>query len=141
MSPRPEKDVSLLLAGLRPSLQTTEYVFCSVPKDKEQTCWSEGPLATFREEEGLSVVLAKSSADRLGFPYDSVHRCISLRVFSSLEAVGLTAAISTRLAEAEISANVIAATHHDHVLVRTSDAERALRVLQHLSEASATRVG
>ncbi len=137
----PETDLSTLLAGLRPTLQATEYVFCSVPKDKEQACWAEHPLATFREEEGLSVVLAKSTADQMGFSYDSVHRCISLRVFSSLEAVGLTAAVSTRLAEAGISANVIAATHHDHVLVPTFDAERALEVLQSLSEASTTRAG
>ena len=135
----PETDLSTLLAGLRPRLQATEYVFCSVPKDNEQACWAEQPLATFREEEGLSVVLAKSTADQLGFPYDSVHRCISLRVFSSLEAVGLTAAVSTRLAEVGISANVIAATHHDHVLVPTSEAERALQVLHSLSEASTTR--
>ena len=137
----PETDLSVLLAGLCPSLQATEYVFCTVPIGQEAACWAEEPLATFREEEGLSVVLAKSTADQLGFPYDSVHRCIDLRVFSSLEAVGLTAAVSTRLAEAGIGANVIAATHHDHVLVPTSDAERALRVLQDLSDESTTRTG
>ena len=52
---------------------------------------------------------------------------------SSLEAVGLTAALSKRLADAGISANMIAALHHDHLFVpwdRRDEALAALRGLQ-----------
>ena len=135
----PETDLSALLAGLRPKLQAEKYVFCSVPEDKEQACWSAQPLATFREDEGLSVVLAQAKADALGLAYSSVHKCIQLEVYSSLDAVGLTAAVATALAGADISANVIAATHHDHILVPEQHATRALTVLQALSKDSATR--
>jgi len=49
-----------------------------------------------------------------------------------LHAVGLTAVVATRLGEAGISANVIAAAFHDHVFVPTTDAARALAILNSL---------
>ena len=52
---------------------------------------------------------------------------------SALDAVGLTAAFATALADAGLSCNVIAGLHHDHVLVDVDDAGAALRVLQRLS--------
>jgi hypothetical protein len=54
---------------------------------------------------------------------------ITLNVHSSLEAIGLTAAVAGRLALHGISANVVAAYYHDHIFVPTADAERAVVVL------------
>lgn len=54
---------------------------------------------------------------------------IQLDVHSSLALVGLTAAVSRALADAGISANVVAAFFHDHLFVAASDADRALEVL------------
>ena len=59
-------------------------------------------------------------------------RCIRLGAHSSLAAVGLTAAVSGRLAERGISANVIAAYHHDYVFVPADRAEEALAALGEL---------
>lgn len=53
---------------------------------------------------------------------------------SSLEAVGLTAAFATELTRHGLSANVVAGYYHDHVFVDADDAERAVAVLQTLSE-------
>ena len=50
-----------------------------------------------------------------------------------MEAVGLTAAVAAALAEAGISANVVAAYYHDHIFVSKVSAERALAVLEALS--------
>jgi hypothetical protein len=50
-------------------------------------------------------------------------------VHSSLEAVGLTAAVSKKLADKGISANVIAAYYHDHIFVQSAKAEEALYAL------------
>jgi hypothetical protein len=55
-------------------------------------------------------------------------------VHSSLQAVGLTAAVASELAAHNISANVIAGTHHDHVFVPSSDANRALELLKSMSD-------
>ena len=55
-----------------------------------------------------------------------MFRRITLGVRSSLEAVGLTAAVAAALTDAGISANVVAAFHHDHVFVPADRAEAAL---------------
>lgn len=66
--------------------------------------------------------------------FEGSFRQITLTVHSSLEAVGLTAAVSTKLAAKGISANVIAAYYHDHIFVQTAKAELALSVLQEFSK-------
>jgi hypothetical protein len=57
-------------------------------------------------------------------------------VHSSLNAVGLTAALSRRLAESGISANIIAALRHDHIFVPWDLREEALELLTGLSAAA-----
>ena len=46
--------------------------------------------------------------------------------------LGLTAAVSSSLAAANISANVVAAYHHDHIFVNAKDGTKALDVLESL---------
>ena len=110
-------------------------MFCAVPRVNESSVLSARLRGTFWEAEGLSVILERAEADRLGLTYTSVHRCITLQVHSSLTAVGLTAAVSSALSSAGISANVVAAYHHDYVFVPAEFAEKALRVLQTLVRA------
>jgi hypothetical protein len=82
-----------------------------------------------REDEGLTLVLSQSEADREGLAYEAPQAWITLRVHSSLAAVGMTAAVSTALTEAGISCNVVAAFHHDHIFVPLQRGEEAWRVL------------
>jgi len=88
----------------------------------------------FREEEGLSAVLPTKAAAGLR-PHGPVLRRITLSVHSALDGVGLTAAVAGVLAGAGIACNVIAALHHDHILVPEADAERALAALLALQAA------
>jgi hypothetical protein len=118
-----------MLADLRPSLLPGEFVFCSLPGAHYGDYAELAPLASVIEPEGLSLVLPREGADRAGFTYQSVHRCISLGVHSSLDAVGLTAAVAGRLAARGISANVIAGCFHDHILVPADRADEALASL------------
>ena len=125
-------DLDQLLAHLEPSLREGEYVFITVDDD---TMTDElQPLATFAEDEGRSLIVERERAEAAGLAVDGVFRCITLTVRSSLEAVGLTAAVAGVLAEAGISANVVAAFHHDHVFVPAAHAERALSVLRGLQQ-------
>ena len=125
-------DLDELLKSLHPELSDIEYVFCSVTLDLSE-CLAFNPLATFREAEGLSLVVRREVAQQAQLEYEGTFRLITLCVHSSLEAVGLTAAVAGRLAARGISANVIAACFHDHILVPADRADEAITELKELS--------
>ena len=129
-----ETNLNTLLASMSPKLQEPEYVFCFIKNGTYEDCIELSPLATFMESEGLTIVITKGQADNASLAYESVFKCITLLIHSSLDAVGLTAAVSTKLAEKGISANVIAAYHHDHIFVPTAKAELALASLSELAQ-------
>ena len=79
-------------------------------------------FALIREAEGVTIIRQGSGWAR-----------ITLAVHSSLEAVGLTAAVAGALAEQGISANMVAAFHHDHLFVPWSRRAEAMVVLRALS--------
>lgn len=123
-----ETNLSKLLRSMSPALMPDEYVFCSV--QGEYCDFHElSPLASYREVEGLTLVVSKKEAIANNLVFESVFRGITLTVHSSLDAVGLTAAVSTKLAENGISANVIAAYYHDHIFVQADKAELAIEAL------------
>lgn len=130
-----KSDLERLLRGLEPELSPHQWVFATVDQDAPSGLH---PFATIDEEEGLTLVLRREEADRLGLPYDYVAARITLRIRSDLAAVGLTAAVSARLAAAGISCNVIAGYHHDHLLVPHDRGAEAVRLLEQLAVESAT---
>jgi len=130
-----ETNLSKLLSGMRPVLDPQAYVFCSFAGRSLADLAALGPVGLFMESEGATAILPLQAARELGADASAPFRRITLTVHSSLEAVGLTAAISAALAQDGISANVVAAYYHDHVFVPESDAERALEVLTGLRKA------
>ena len=118
---------------LTPRLNAGEYVLVTVDECSDVLRRSE-VLGTFREAEGVTVMVERTVADALNISYDYVASWITLEVRSSLSAVGLTAAFSTALAKHDISCNVVAGYHHDHLFVDTSKAKQAVEVLKALSE-------
>ncbi|UYI45917.1 ACT domain-containing protein [Vibrio natriegens] len=121
-----------LLTSLRPKLVDSEFVFCTVSGELRDYL-ALNPICTFMEAEGLTLVLEKSSALEAGLSFEGSFKQITLTVHSSLEAVGLTAAVATKLASKDISANVIAAFYHDHIFVQSSKADAAIEALCELS--------
>ncbi|MCG8413814.1 MAG: ACT domain-containing protein [Pseudomonadales bacterium] len=124
-----ETDLDKLLALMQPKLLDGEYVFCTLNDASLADAVALRPLATYLEEEGLSVLLEKSQAEQAGLQFNSTFRGITLSVHSSLDAVGFTAAVSTKLSGNGIPSNVIAAHYHDHVFVPAERAEYALQLL------------
>jgi hypothetical protein len=113
---------------LAPELHPEPYVFAvadTVPAGLS-------PFAVIREEEGLTLVLPQAEADRQAMRYDYVAARITLRINSQLSAVGLTAAVSRVLAEAEISCNVIAGAAHDHLFTAWDRRDEALALVRAL---------
>ncbi len=129
-----ETDLRVLLTSMSPELHPRTYVFCTFPDALPDGL---SPLMTFHEAEGVTAILEQAQADRLGVASAFPSAWITLTVFSSLSAVGLTAAVAMALADYRISCNMVAAYHHDHLFVPVDQAERALAALRELSEAAA----
>lgn len=123
------KNLKILLASMDPELGTEDYVFHSTKASFEGINRLE-PWAVIREKEGATLILERAVAEKAGIEIGSVFRRITLNVHSSLDAVGLTAAVATVLAGAGISANVVAGYYHDHVFVGRERAEEAVGLLR-----------
>src|SRR4026208_1231304 len=102
-----ETNLNTLLREMKPELNAGEYVFsltASINSDDLQDL-----ICFFREEEGTTVILPKQMADQANLPYTGTYSWITLTIHSSLEAVGLTAAVSQALTDANNSCNIVAA--------------------------------
>lgn len=114
-------DGAEMIAQMQPVRVAGRWAFRTV-SEQELTALTN-VKAMFREAEGISVLVPADDGE------DAMAQ-ITLQVFSDLEGVGLTAAVSTTLAEAGIPCNVIAATLHDHIFVPEAMADRAVTLLQ-----------
>ena len=126
-----EVDLSRLIAEARPVLDPKTYVF--ITTRAARLVDDPAVVAMVREGEGLTLIAEQGWSGAEGLPATFPCRRITLTVHSSLEAVGLMAAVSGALAAAGISANPVAGYHHDHLFVPVADAERALAILQDLA--------
>lgn len=120
------KELQTLLANVDPVLDERSFVFCTFPDFNSDDICRLNPIGMFQEKEGVTLIITKQQAIDSHIDYESVYKLISLNVHSSLDAVGLTAAFSAKLAEKNISANVVAAYYHDHIFVPEEKAEQAL---------------
>ena len=125
----PVRDTDAMIAGMAPILRAGVFVFASSTNDD----LAGRALAVFEEDEGRSLILPVEIALTSGLPTKPAMRCITLTVQSSLEGVGLTAAVSGALARAGIPANMVAALRHDHVFVPEDMAHDAMRILLDLA--------
>jgi hypothetical protein len=125
-------DLGALLRDLKPMLAEEEHGFATIPMGQG---WPQGlvPVATFAEAEGASVVALAAILEGIGIEHESGWAKITIGANSALDSIGLTAAIATALAENGISANIVAAYHHDHVFVPWDRREAAMEALETLS--------
>lgn len=120
-----ERDLSRLLAGLAPVARPLPYVVLETDADIPAA-------AVIVEDEATTKIVEQTVADTAALPYTFVAAWITCTIESDLEAVGMTAAISSVLADAGIPCNVLAGSRHDHLLVpwhRRDDALAALSAL------------
>ncbi|MFT7145480.1 MAG: hypothetical protein ACJASZ_000348 [Yoonia sp.] len=129
-----------MISEMTPVLQPGDFVFVTTNDATLAASLSSGSVSTFREKEGLSLLIPVDLAKKSSLPVDLPMRCITLNVFSSLSGVGLTAAVATALVDNNIPCNMIAAFHHDHVFVPSDMAESALEVLTSLQSQAAKSV-
>lgn len=125
-------DLAVLVRTIQPVLHEGVYVYSVVPHGTDLS--SVPAIATFREAEGITLILPEESAARAGLPVLLRAGWITLRVHSDLQAVGFTAAFSRALCEARIGCNVVAAAYHDHLFIPIELAQRAVEVLTSLQQ-------
>lgn len=130
-----ETDLHRLLAGLDPQLQHDPYGFAVLPHGQVLPP-GLAPFGLLREVEGLTVIATRAELDAAGLAVDGQWAMITMMVQSALSAVGMSAAMASALAAAGISANIVAAYHHDHVFVPWDRRTQALAVLQALAPAA-----
>mgnify|MGYP001379132383 CR=1 FL=1 len=130
-----ETDLRKLLSGLMPALSPDEFVFVSVPDADVPFSSLRKVKGMFREAEGVTLICERREANEQGFCYSGVFRLITCEVHSSLDAVGMTAAMAAALTKAGISANVVAAYYHDHIFIPCDRAAEAVAVLKALGNA------
>ena len=126
MSEGPVSALGEMLGGMAPKLDIRPYDFRYL--SDAGASMPPGTFAVIQEEEGPTLVVAAEGSSSEGH-----FARITLTVHSDLEGVGLTAAVSTSLAEAGIACNVIAAFHHDHLFVPWDRREEAMEILTALS--------
>ncbi len=128
-----ESDLNALLRDLKPMLAEEEHGFATIPMGAG---WPQGlvPVATFAEAEGASVIALAELLKGIGIDHEAGWAKITIGANSALDSVGLTAKIASALAEKGISANIVAAYHHDHVFVPWDRRDDAMAVLTGLSE-------
>jgi len=121
-------DLDQLIRSMHPELAPETYVFATTadPFRARETA----ARMVFREAEGLTLIIPRADAERLGLEHQFPCRMITLNVHSSLDAVGFLARITARLAGLGMGVNPVSAYYHDHLFVPEARAEEALEVLR-----------
>lgn len=117
-----------MISGMDPILDATVYHFCVGPDHLLPKA-----IASFKEAEGLSLILPEDVAEQHGMLSDLPLKRITLNVYSALDGVGLTAAVATVLAQEGIACNMVAGAHHDHAFVPANQADDAVSLLLSLA--------
>ncbi|WP_274571975.1 ACT domain-containing protein [Neisseria leonii] len=129
------RDLTVLLRSMEPVWNEGVYAFATVSDAAAAGLDWRDVVASIREREGLSVVMAEPLLRQYGLTSHFRAAWITLNVHSDLAAVGLTAAFAAALGEAQISCNVVAGNCHDHIFVPYGEAEAAMAVLRRLQQA------
>ncbi|MGO4707071.1 ACT domain-containing protein [Microvirga sp. 2MCAF38] len=120
-----------LIASMTPDLRPETYVFVTSAYPSPDLLGEA--LMFFRETEGVTLILAKATAQARGLASIYPCRCITLSIHSSLEAVGFLAAITGALAQAGIGVNPVSAYFHDHLFIAEEHGDKAMTILTRLS--------
>ena len=95
-----ETQLTVLLRSLAPERQPGEYVYATVPVLPTGL----DPALVFREQEGWTLVLPRAQAEAAGLDFTFPCAWLTLRVHSSLQAVGLIYADSKGMLQDRVAA-------------------------------------
>jgi hypothetical protein len=125
-------NLSEVLKSLKVSCDGVEYGFASV-KDKQIT-FNYDILGIFKEDEGQTIIAPKKYFDSNNIKFEGPYAKLTIEIHTSLELVGLTAVLAKKLADNQISANVVAGYFHDHIFVQYVVRQKAIEAIDNLKE-------
>ncbi|OOR98984.1 acetyltransferase [Haemophilus paracuniculus] len=128
----PISDLQTLIRSMQPVLNEGIYYFATLAEG--QNVPFDQIISLIQEKEGVSIVVSEQTAQQYQLDGQFKSAWITLNVHSDLAAVGLTAAFATALGKANISCNVIAGNHHDHIFVPYHLADKAMETLLNLQQ-------
>lgn len=123
-------DLSEVLKTLQVSCDNVEYGFASVKE--RQIGFEDKIVGLFKEGEGVTVIAPKEYFVTNSMQYEGPYAKLTIEVHTSLELVGLTAVLAKKLAENQISANVVAGYFHDHIFVQYAIRQKAVEAINDL---------
>ena len=129
-----EKNLLKILENLLVACDDIEYGFANI-SNKNEVSGGE-ILGTFQEKEGLTIIATTGYLKDTGISFEGPFAKLTIEVNTSLNLVGLTAILSKKLAEKNISANFVAAYFHDHVFVQYASRNKAIEILSSLKQSS-----
>lgn len=121
-----------VLKSLRVSCDEVQYGFASVQEHQKNT--DNRILGIFKEKEGLTIIASREYFDENNIEYEGPYAKLTIEVHTSLELVGLTAVLAKKLADNQISANVVAGYFHDHIFVQYAVRQKAVEVIANLKK-------
>ena len=129
-----ETNLPRLLAAMEPTLDPETYVFATLAPGTSSPCptW-----LTAEEAEGTTLIVTQQNAETHNIDHTFPSRRITLKIHSSLEAVGFLAALLPPLAAAGIGVNPVSAYYHDHLFVPVDRAEDAFTILRDIAASHA----
>jgi len=125
-----QTNLSEVLKSMQVSCDNIEYGFASVKG--HQINFDDRILGTFKENEGSTIIASKEYFEANDIQYEGPYAKLTIEVHTSLELVGLTAVLAKKLADNQISANVVAGYFHDHIFVQYAVRQKAIEAIDNL---------
>ena len=123
-------DLKETLSSIKVSCDGIEYGFASIENNADID--RNKVLATFQENGRVALIASAEYLSAQKIEQEGPYAKLTIDIHTSLELVGLTAVLATKLADNGISANVVAAFYHDHVFVPYERKDEAVRLIESL---------
>ena len=137
MAEKGETNLANLVKSMSPSLDEETYVFGHIPAESDADFQNVLKLFVgipvqmlFREDEGWTVITARKVAEEIQMQFTFPCKKITLKVHSSLDAIGFMAAITTKLAELNSGVNPVSGYYHDHLFVPVGKEGEVMEALE-----------
>jgi len=142
MSHMPSEEMKPVFAATRLMLHPQEYCIISLPvEEQERTLELFKPLKPFSsitiDYKEVSLILASGDWEEIRSHFkeyreEGPYRAITFDIVLDLSLVGFLSVVSAILADAGISIYALSTYLRDHILVKATDTEKAIRLIEDL---------